>query len=291
MNALTRTRISRSPSLTARMVLVAVLTPLTVLALLAAVVFLLPTRFLGGLAFALGIALCIRVGAHAIRKQPPGRVLRERDDPELFSLVDRLCALADLPRPQLVLSDQRQPNSWVVHLPRRAPRLYVTTGLRELLTLDELAAVLAHELAHVVNRDALVMSVVGMPGSVLLRVRGGGVDGLLAVAIGMLSQLGTAALSRYRELAADAGSAAITGRPSALASALLKVSDSLTQVPSKDLRAAAALNSFNLVAVTPRRRRGPRGRMAARIFGTHPALQIRLDALETLETAQHSRRH
>jgi heat shock protein HtpX len=290
MGARPASRISRSSSLTVRMVLVAVLTPLIALGLLAAVVILLPSRFLLGLAVALGIGVAARLVAHGNRKQPPGRALTEREDPELFALVDRLCAVADIPRPDLVLSEQRQPNSWVVHLPGQTPRLYLTIGLRELLTLEELQAVLGHELAHIVNRDALVMSVVGMPGSVMLRARGGGLDGILVIAIGMISQIGTAILSRYRELAADAGSATITGRPSALASALLKVSDSLEQIPEKDLRTAAALNAFNLVAVAPRRRWWQDIRPLARVSATHPPLQARLDALFGLERDQQSRR-
>jgi heat shock protein HtpX len=283
------TRIPSNPWLTVRMVLVAVLTPLAALVLLAAVVIVLPSRFLGGLAVALGLGLVFRLIVHANRTPPQGATLTEADDPELFAIVDRLCALADIPRPELVLSDQRQPNSWVVHLPRQTPRLYVTTGLRDLLTLSELQAVLGHELTHIANHDALVMSVVGMPGSVMLRAAGGGPDGVLVVAIGMLSQIGTAILSRYRELAADAGAAAITARPSALASALLKVSGSLEQLPVKDLRAAAKLNAFNLVAVPRRRGRGhPRSGLLGRLMATHPPLQSRLDALSALERVQQS---
>jgi heat shock protein HtpX len=285
------TRIPSNPWLTVRMVLVAVLTPLAAIALLAAVVIVLPSRFLAGLAIALGFGTVVRLVVHLNRKPPPGTALTEHDDPELFAIVDRLCVLADITRPELVLSNQRQPNSWVVHLPHQTPRLYLTSGLRDLLTLNELQAVLGHELTHIANHDALVMSVVGMPGSVMLRASGGGVDGLLVVAIGMLSQIGTAILSRYRELAADAGAAAITARPSALASALLKVSDSLEQLPAKDLRAATALNAFNLVAVPRRPRRGrPRSRLLGRLAATHPPLQSRLDALFALERVQQSRR-
>jgi len=186
-----------------------------------------------------------------------------------------------------VLSDQAQPNTWIVHFPGRRPRLYVTCGLRQVLTPEELQAVLGHELSHIANRDAVVMTVVGAPAAVMLRTSGGGgPDALLVFAIGMLSHLGITILSRYRELAADAGSAAITGRPSALASALLKVSDTLGQIPREDLRAAAALNAFNLVATPPR---GPLARRVprlARVAATHPPVQARIDALHELERAQ-----
>jgi heat shock protein HtpX len=271
------------------MVLVAVLTPLTALVLLAAVVIFVPSRFLIGLALALGASAVARLVMYRRQKPPPGRTLTEHDDPELFAVVERLCALADIPRPELVLSDQRQPNSWVVHLPRHTPRLYLTTGLRDLLAMNELRAVLGHELTHIANRDALVMSLVSLPGSIMLRLRGGGgIDGLLVLAIGILSQVGTAILSRYRELAADAGAAVITGQPSALASALLKVSGSLEQVPRKDLRAAAALNAFNLVPVAPRHRWWWRVPLIGRIAATHPPLSARLDALSSLEREQQS---
>jgi heat shock protein HtpX len=272
------------------MVLVAVLTPLAALGLLAAVVIFLPSRFLGGLVIALGIGVVARAIVHSNRKPAPDTVLAPDDDPELFAIVDRMCLLAGLLRPELLLSDERQPNSWIVHLPGRTPRLYLTTGLRELLSIDELTAVLAHELAHIANRDALVMSVVGMPGSIMLGARGGGIDGVLVVAIGLLANIGTTILSRYRELAADAGSAAITGRPSALGAALLKVSDSLVQVPAKDLRAAAKLNAFNLVAIQPEPSKWrPQIPLLTRLSSTHPPLQARLDALNELERGLHTR--
>lgn len=202
-----RTRISRVPSPTVRMVLVATLTPL---------LWVCPDGGGGG-PVAQSVSPGVGGRARHRRRDPGDRSHRPQavigqgvdrdDDPELFAIVDRLCALADLPRPDLVLSDQRQPNSWVVHLPHQTPRLYLTAGLRELLTLEELGAVLGHELTHIINRDALVMSVVGLPGSIMRGARGGGVDGMLVLAMGLLSQLGTVVLSRYRELAADAGPA------------------------------------------------------------------------------------
>jgi heat shock protein HtpX len=161
--------------------------------------------------------------------------------------------------------------------------------LRELLTLDELAAVLAHELAHIANRDALVMTVVGTPGMVMKRARGGWAALPLWV-IGWLSALGTNALSRYREFAADAGSARITGRPSALATALMKISDSAARAPQTDLRAAAALNAFNLVAISGTRARWwERSRLLSGFAATHPPVRARIEALHDLERAQQSR--
>jgi heat shock protein HtpX len=274
----------RNRKLAARMVLVSVLTPVSALALLAVLFAVLPSWW--RLVLALGLCAGLVVTVSRMRHQPPdGRVLAESDDPELFAVMDRLCAISDMPRPELVLSEQTQPNSWVVHLPGRMPRLYLTKGLRELLTPEELQAVLAHEQTHIANRDALVMSVIALPGLAMMNARGGA--GLLANVAGAISHTGTLALSRYRELAADAGAAAITGRPSALASALLKVSDSLGRIPSEDLRSAAALNAFNLVAVDQRRRWWHRSRLLARVTASHPPLHERLEALHTLERIQH----
>jgi heat shock protein HtpX len=268
------------------MVLVAVLTPVVSLALLV-LLFFLPTTFQLGIVIALTIGVVSWATSYSNRRgRQLGRELNECDDPELLEIVDRLCAIADIPRPEVRLVDQRQPNSWVVQYRASSPRLYLTVALLQLLSPDELNAVIAHELSHIAHRDALVMSIVGMPSAVMRRSTAGGLGAVFVVLIGTIAEVGTTTLSRYRELAADAGSAAITGRPSALASALMKVSDGLTRVPSKDLREAAALNSFNLVAVQPHggKRRHP---VTTRVFATHPPLQARLDALHALERAQH----
>jgi heat shock protein HtpX len=267
--------------------------PLFVIAAVAAIVLFLPRGWLLILVFCVVLSTLVQVVAHFVRGRKPlnGHVLEPDEDPELFAMVDRLCALVDIDRPQIIGSDLRQPNSWVIHRPGKAPSLFITRRLRELLTPEELQAVIGHELTHIANRDALVMTIVGTPGALLLNVRGGSVDGALIALVAGVSALGTAMLSRYRELAADAGSAAITGRPSALASALLKVSDSQQQIPEKDLRAAVALNAFNLVAVTPPKRHwlakiGP----IARAARTHPDLDRRVAALHRLETRQHALR-
>src|SRR3984885_66946 len=280
-----------SRSLAVRMVLVTILTPLVALGLLAVVIAFTPNNWMFGLIAGLTIGVFARVVKHVKSRSEPFLPISEREDPELLRILDRLCALPDMPRPPVILSDEAQPNTWVVDFPGRPPRLYITRGLRNMLTLEELQAVLGHELAHIANRDARVMSVVEWPSAVMLRVNAGaGIDAIFVGAIGLLSHLGVTILSRYRELAADAGSAAIIGRPSALASALLKVSDSLGQIPAKDLRAAAALNAFNLVAIPTRSRLVRRVRLFALITATHPPLQARLDALYQLERCQQARR-
>ncbi len=275
----------RSRLLTIEMLLLVVLVPTFALGALAAIVTFLPGHFLVLLAIGLGLGIVVRGYRHITRARPEEQ-LSEHEDRELFAIVDRLCAIVDIPRPEIVLSDQRQANSWVVHRLHQPPRLYLTRLLRELLAPEELQAVLAHELTHIANRDALVMTVVGTPGAMMLNVRGGGIDGLLIAMVGLVSAIGTNALSRCRELAADAGSATITGRPSALASALLKVSGSQAQIPRKDLREAAALNAFNLVPVTRRHRWWHDIRPLVPLTRTHPGLHARIAALQDLEQRQ-----
>jgi heat shock protein HtpX len=285
-------------SLMVRMVAVSIATPLMVLALLVALFVVLPSTFAVGVLIVGGVGVLKTLGD--ARRATNRVVLSERDAPELFATVDRLCAIANVPRPEIVLEQGREPNSWIIAPPRRTPQLHVTQSLLDLLDPNELQAVLAHEISHIANRDATVMTVVGIPGAVLLagaKSRGGRgtmwFGGLwlwiarwIAAAIGRYSQFGTNTLSRYRELSADQGAAAITGRPSALASALIKVSGKVQAVPHTDLRAMAALDGFHFVAVGEEAREGLFGRLGA----THPSLEQRLRALEKLEAhAQHAR--
>ena len=266
------------------MVVAAVLTPLVVLAAVAAVVLLLPMKF----AIAVGIAAVIGI-ARAVRarnEMDRGRSLARESAPELHDAVERLCALADLPKPDLVLEEERQPNSWIIAPIGKRPQLHVTRGLLAALTPEELEAVVAHELAHLLNRDAMVMTVVGTPGAVLLeggrRVLGRLVDVVRqrpALAIGWVAQFGTSALSRYRELAADAGAVALTGRPATLASALVKVSGGIDRVPISDLRAVAGRDSFHLL---------PTDESDFAPLRTHPALKRRLERLERMERDLHA---
>jgi len=292
--ARTRTRdelFSADRGLVVRMVAVTVLTPLVVVAAITLVVLALPLKFalgLGGVtAFGLLIARRERADDAEARLLAPG------EDPELQAIVDRLCTLADLPRPELIVHDERQANSWIVDPLGGRPRLHVTRGLLDLLDPAELEAVVAHELCHVVHRDATVMTVVGLPVAALQHgaTNGPGWWGpvlagrAISGAIGFVAGFGSTALSRHRELSADAGAAALTGRPSALASALRKISGGLALVPKEDLRVAAGYDTLHVVAVgTPHwlwRLHGP----------THPSIERRVAALERMEHAlAHGRR-
>ena len=268
--------------LTVRMIAAAVFTPLVVLAAVAALVWVAPVKLLIGLGLAavVGIFLAVRERAEAAE----GREVGPADAPELHAVVERLCVVADLPKPRIVIEDERQPNSWVVSLGRGRARLHVTTALLDRLEPAELEAVIAHELAHVAHRDATVMTVVGGPGAVLVgggsRMTRGGIwpmqfGALVAVAIGHVSSVGTLALSRYREFAADAGAVALTGNAAALASALMKVSEGVVAVPTRDLRVVAARDPFHLLPVA---------RVRHALLATPPPLPARIARLERLES-------
>lgn len=274
------------------MVLAAVTTPLVVLACAAALVALAPLKLVG--AFVLAAAIGIAGTIAERRNRPPAAPVSPAQAPELHAIVDRLCVLADVPKPEIVIEPEAQPNSWLVGLSRERARLHVTRGLLDLLTPAELEAVVGHELAHLVNRDAAVMTAVGGPGAVLLAggkrmLRGGWwfamMGGVVAAAIGRVSLFGTQVLSRDRELAADAGSAALTGRPAALASALRRISGQLRLIPDEDLRVAACRDVFHLLPVEDEGS-GWGGRLGA----THPPLARRIARLEKMERALQSAR-
>jgi heat shock protein HtpX len=212
-----------------------------------------------------------------------GRRVSCAEAPELHAVVERLCVLADLPKPVIKVERQALPNSWIEGTRRGGFRLHLTHGLLELLEPRELEAVIAHELSHVANHDAAVMTVVGGPGEALLsggtRVAGQGwwplmIGGLVASTIGLVGAVGTRALSRYREFAADAGAVRLTGSPAALASALMKVSEGLVAIPRRDLRDAAVADAFHLL---------PTGAQDSRLLATHPSLKARIDRLQALE--------
>jgi heat shock protein HtpX len=272
-----------------RMVIVGLATPLVVLAGLAAVMLSVESFTIRAVVIA---ALCLGAWTavrERVEESSRGRRLDPADAPELHAIVERLCVVADLPKPALVLDRRTLPNSWIEGTMRGGFRLHLTQGLLDLLEPRELEAVVAHELAHVANRDAAVMTVIAGPGEALLsgglRVAGHGwpfgVGGLLAAVIGWVATVFSRALSRYREYAADAGAVAMTGNPAALASALIKVSEGLVAIPKADLRAAAVHDAFHLL---PAAREN-----TLALPPTHPPLRARIERLERLERVlQHS---
>jgi len=272
------------------MLVAAIGTPLLGRGSLAAIGAFCPARLVLVVGAATMVGVVGAVRERASRPEPDE--LTAAEAPELHAIVERLCVLADLPKPRIVLERERLPNSWLVGVSRGRSRLHVTQGLLDLLSNEQLEAVVAHELAHGAHRDAAVMTAVGGPGAILLGggrrlTRSGGfwvisMGGALAAAIGWLSRLGTQALSRHRELAADAASARLTGHPAALASALRAVSGQLRVVPREDLRVAAARDLFHLLPVE---------RSESRFTATHPPLEERIERLERMERAMRAARH
>jgi heat shock protein HtpX len=215
--------------------------------------------------------------------------------PELHAAVERLCIQANLPKPRVAVADTPMPNAFAIGRSPSSATVCATTGLLNLLSPAELEAVLGHELTHVQNRDVLVMTIASFFAAIASFIVqmgfwfGAGVDDrddngpgvivvvLVAGIVYMVSFLLLQALSRYREFAADRGSAIITGRPSALSSALLKISGTMDQIPQRDLRAASGeLAAFYIFP--------PKAKQSiANLFSTHPPLEARLRALQQLE--------
>jgi heat shock protein HtpX len=220
---------------------------------------------------------------------------------ELHAIVDRLCALADMPKPRVAISPMDMPNAFATGRNSKNAVLCVTKGLMRRLDERELEGVLAHELSHVAHKDVIVMTVasfIGIISALLIRFgfyselfgggRGGGrnnngspviVVALAMMLIGMvtyaISFLLIRLLSRYRELAADRAGALLTGQPSALASALTKVTGAMAQIPTRDLRQAEPLNAFYF---TPALKPGKEASLS-NLFSTHPSLERRLRQL------------
>jgi heat shock protein HtpX len=201
--------------------------------------------------------------------------------------IEPLCILAGVPAPELAVINDELPLSWTLAKRGQRPRIHVTTGLVKTASDAELSAVLAHELSHVVNRDAALMTILaGVPTALLrgaARLRGKSwwrayLTGAY-YALPALLPLATARLfCRYRELAADRGAALLTGSPASVQAALLHFSGTLKGIPSKDLREAAAGDLFHFLPARPQEGAGVR-----RIWATHPRLEARLKQLEQLE--------
>jgi len=218
------------------------------------------------------------------------------EEPELHGIIERLCVQADLPKPRVCVMETRMPNAFAMGRSRKSTTVCATRGILDLLSPPELEGVMAHELTHVINRDVMVMTLAGFfatLASMILQFafffgggmgRGGGEEEedimiviLVSAIVYALSFVLLRALSRYREFAADRGSAVLTGRPSALASALLKISGTMERIPRQDLRTAEGMSAFFIM---PARAKNS----LMNIFADHPPLEQRLAALERLES-------
>lgn len=220
------------------------------------------------------------------------RVVSESEAPELHDIVTRLCSIAGLPKPKIAVVTSNVPNAFATGKNQKNSVVAVTTAIMQQLNKSELEAVLAHELTHVKNRDAMVLTIASFISTLaFFFVRnfllfGGGrrdkdsdnlmIVWLVSIVVYTVSYLLILALSRYREYAADRGSAIITGQPSNLASALMKISGIMPRIPSEDLRKVEGINAFFIIPAVSRS-------SVFNLLSTHPPVEARIAALERLE--------
>jgi heat shock protein HtpX len=241
---------------------------------------------LGGLALAqLFLSDKLALRAMGAREVSP------EEAPGLHAMIERLCIQADLPKPKLAIADTPVPNAFAMGRSQKAAVVCATTGIMETLEPSELEGVMAHELAHVKNRDVLIMTLASFFASIAAMMAqfafffGGGDDEtpagiivfLASLLVYVISFFLMLALSRYREFTADRGAAITTGRPSALASALVKISRAMDRAPQRDLRAAGEMNAFFIVPTSVKS-------TVQTLFSTHPPMEKRIARLQQLES-------
>ncbi|WP_027005938.1 zinc metalloprotease HtpX [Conexibacter woesei] len=227
------------------------------------------------------------------------REVSPQEAPELHAMIERLCVQADIPKPKVAVVNSPIPNAFALGRTPKSASVCATTGIMDLLSPSELEGVMAHEITHIVNRDVMIMTLCGFFASIASTIVqfgflfGGGYGGgysdddddgpsfmaviLVSAVVWVVSFFLMQALSRYREFAADRGAAVITGRPSALASALLKISGVNDRIPTGDLRAHSEMNAFYIVPVKVKD-------SIYNLFSTHPPMDQRIAALARLES-------
>lgn len=290
-------RFAKDPGLTARMGTTMFLNGLLYVILILAIWYVMGQSAGGAI-----IALVISVGIFWFQwyfsdsiamKSMGAQVVTPEQAPELHTVVDRLCQLADMEKPRVAISQSDVPNAFATgRSPKRAV-VCVTTGMLRRLDRREVEAVLAHELSHVAHRDVTVMTVASVTGVVAgLMMRSwmfGGMSNrrdnnglpvmlvmmVVGVVVYALSFLLIRVLSRYRELAADRGAALLTGAPSTLAAALVKINGEMGKIPTQDLRAGAGANQLALIPAV-------NGTTVKELFSTHPSLERRLEQLNKI---------
>jgi heat shock protein HtpX len=291
----TKTSFGRDRGLQARMVLVMfllfVVYSALVAALYAAGAGAVLIAFVAG-----GFALVQLFAADKLALRAMGaRVVTPQEAPELHAMIERLCVQADLPKPQIAVVDTEMPNAFALGRSPKHATVACTTGIMRLLSPAELEGVMAHELTHVKNRDVAVMTLAGFFATIASYIVqfgflfGGGhghsddddspsflVLFLVSIVVYAISFLLMQALSRYREFSADRGAAIITGRPSALSSALMKISSGMHRIPQQDLRASGEMAAFYIFPPGL-------GKGLGSLFATHPPMEARIEALSRIE--------
>jgi heat shock protein HtpX len=293
--ARSRSAFGRDTGLQARMLLTMFLLGLLYVAFVVALIYagagaVIILVVVGGLALAqLFLSDKLALAAMGAKEVTP------EEAPGLHAMIDRLCIQADLPKPRVAVADTPVPNAFAMGRSPKKAVVCATTGIMRTLEPHELEAVMAHELAHVKNRDVLIMTVASFFASVAAMIMqfgflfGGGMGGdddggspaiivvlLVSLFVYVVSFFLMLALSRYREFSADRGAALVTGRPSALSSALLKISGAMENVPQRDLRAAGDMNAFFIVPTSVKS-------AVQTIFSTHPPMEKRIERLGQLE--------
>jgi heat shock protein HtpX len=226
------------------------------------------------------------------------KIVSPAEAPGLHAMIERLCIQADLPKPRIAIADSDVPNAFAMGRSQKTAVVCATTAIIETLEPHELEGVLAHELTHVKNRDVMIMTIASFFASIAAMITqfgfyfggafgGGGDDDdsgpafivvlLASLAVYVISYFLMLALSRYREFGADRGAALITGRPSALSAALLKLSGAMQRVPDQDLRQAERMNAFFIVPTSVKK-------SVHTLFMTHPPMEKRIEALERMES-------
>ena len=223
------------------------------------------------------------------------KVVDQSEAPELHAVIQRLCMTADLPMPRVAIIQTDMPNAFATGRSPKHAAVAVTTGLLQRLEPHELEGVLAHELSHVKHRDVAVMTIASffaMVAGMVVRwgfFFGGGfgeddrdsgqafmIALLVSIVVYAISFVLIRTLSRYREFAADRGAAVLTKSPSSLASALVKISGSMSRIPQRDLRTAEGMNQFYIVPVSVKN-------SLSNMFATHPSMEARLEQLRRME--------
>jgi heat shock protein HtpX len=215
-----------------------------------------------------------------------------QEAPGLHAMIERLCIQADLPKPRIAVADTHVPNAFACGRSQKSATVCATTGIMSVLSPSELEGVMGHELSHVKHRDVLIMTIASFFASIAAIILqfgfffGGSSDDdnpsfaivlLVSFVVYIVSFFLMLALSRYREFAADRGAAIITGRPSALSSALVKISGAMERVPTQDLRQAEGMNAFFIVPTSVKS-------TVKTLFSTHPPMEQRIARLQQLET-------
>ena len=221
------------------------------------------------------------------------RVVSEQEEPHLYEILTRLCAIAGISRPRIAIVDKAVPNAFATGRNTKNSIIAVTTGLLSMLNQEELEAVIAHELSHVKNRDVMIITLASLISTAAFFIfrnsfmipRTGGRNGkenlwfiipIMAAGVWVISFLLIKALSRYREFSADRGSAILTGRPSQLVSALMKISGQMERIPTSDLRDVEGMNAFFIIPAIS-------GSSIIALFSTHPSVEQRIAALGKIE--------